>query len=56
MLDQIKKEFEKKPIIVVENKADIKKSKSNNFNISCESQEGIDELTDEILRLIKTEN
>jgi len=56
MLGQIKKLFEDVPIVVVENKADLKKTDSSEFKISCENKEGIDQLATEILRMIKTES
>jgi len=56
MLDQIKNLFGDVPIIVVENKADLKKTKSSTFKISCENKEGIEELTTEILKMIETES
>ncbi len=55
MLGQIKKLFEDIPIVVVENKADLKKTDSSEFKISCENKEGIDQLATEILRMIKTD-
>jgi nucleolar GTP-binding protein len=55
MLGQIKKLFEDVPIVVVENKADLKKTDSSEFKISCENKEGIDQLATDILRMIKTE-
>ena len=50
MLNQIKKIFENKKIIVVENKMDLKNTKSKNLKISCEKTKGIDILTQEILK------
>jgi len=46
LLTQMKKMFKNSKIIVVENKGDIKKSKSKNIKISCESGEGINDLID----------
>ncbi|MFO7677681.1 MAG: GTPase [Thermoplasmatota archaeon] len=54
MLDFIKKIFEDKPIIVVENKSDIIKTTSQELKISCENKEGIDELTKEIMQYLKS--
>jgi nucleolar GTP-binding protein len=48
LLIQIKKIFNKKPIIVVENKSDIKKTNSYNLKISCEKKEGVNLLLKEI--------
>ena len=56
MLDQIKNLFGDVPIVVVENKADLKKTESSTFKISCENKEGIEELTTEILKMIETES
>jgi len=55
MLNQIKKLFEDVSIVVVENKVDLKKTDSSEFKISCENKEGLDQLTTEILQMIKTE-
>jgi len=56
MLAQIKKIFLDVPIVVVENKVDLKKTESHELKISCENNIGIDKLTTEILGLIKTES
>ncbi len=56
MLEQIKKLFLDAPIVVVENKVDLKKTDSQELKISCENNVGIDRLTTEILGLIKTES
>ena len=56
MLEQIKKLFLDVPIVVVENKVDLKKTDSQELKISCENNVGIDRLTTEILGLIKTES
>lgn len=49
LLNSIKKMFVDSTFIVVENKADLKKTDSKNLKISCETGEGIDHLIDEIL-------
>lgn len=52
LLNNIKKMFVDSSFIVVENKADLKKTDSKNLKISCETGEGINLLIDEIfLRL-----
>lgn len=48
LLVQMKKMFSESKFIIVENKADFKKTRSKNIKISCEGGEGIDILTDEI--------
>lgn len=48
LLSQIKKMFENSKVIVIENKVDIKRSKSKNLKISCETQEGIDDLLEKL--------
>ena len=53
LLTQIKKLFNKTPVIVVENKADIKKTRSSNIKISCETKEGINLLLEEIFFMLK---
>jgi len=53
LLNQIKKTFSKSEFIVVENKADIKKTDSKYLQISCETKQGIDVLIDEMFRLYK---
>ena len=52
LLSQIKKMFRDIPIIVVENKSDIKKTDSINIKISCKNREGIDKLVDKIFEII----
>lgn len=47
-LSQIKEIFSDSPVIVVENKVDIKKTDSSNLKISCETGEGINLLLEEI--------
>jgi nucleolar GTP-binding protein len=49
LLSNIKKMFSDSTIILVENKTDIKKTKSSYLKISCETGEGIDTLLKEIL-------
>jgi nucleolar GTP-binding protein len=53
MLSYIKKLFEDIPIIIVENKSDLKKTDSSELKISCRDMEGIDNLTKEILMMIQ---
>jgi nucleolar GTP-binding protein len=48
MLAQIKTTFKNKPIILVENKVDLKRTGSNFFKISCKTGEGIERLRKEI--------
>ena len=48
LLSQIKKEFKKSIFIVVENKADVKKTKSRYLKISCMNKKGIDVLIEQI--------
>ena len=55
LLSQIKKMFVNSPIIIVENKADIKRIESKNLKISCETGEGIDILIDKIFSFYKSE-
>lgn len=52
LLSTVKKMFSDASIIIVENKADIKKTTSENISISCETGEGIDILLEEILRVL----
>lgn len=53
LLSQMKKMFKDSHFIIVENKADFKKTKSKNIKISCETAEGIDLLLDEVFSLFK---
>jgi nucleolar GTP-binding protein len=53
LLSQLRKMFKESNFIVVENKADIKKGKSKNLKISCETKEGIEDLTNRILLFLK---
>jgi len=48
LLSQMEEMFSGSSLIVVENKADIKKTDSTNLKISCKTGEGIDPLVDEI--------
>jgi len=48
LLSQTKKMFENSLFLVIENKVDQKRSKSKNLKISCETQEGIDNLLEKI--------
>lgn len=56
LLTQIKKMFRGLPAIVVENKADIKKTDSSNLKISCETGEGINILMSEIFLHYKSKD
>lgn len=49
LLTQMKKMFKNSDFIIVENKADFKKTISKNIKVSCENKEGIDELIKEII-------
>jgi len=53
LLCQIKKIFSDTPIIQVENKADIKNTSSSSLKISCEKNEGINDLLDRIFELME---
>jgi predicted 3-demethylubiquinone-9 3-methyltransferase (glyoxalase superfamily) len=44
--------FKDSEFIIVENKADFKKTSSMNIKVSCESKEGIDVLINEIISKI----
>lgn len=46
LLASMKKLFSEVPLILVENKSDIKKTSSSNHKISCKTKEGINELID----------
>jgi len=48
LLTQMKKMFKDSLVIVVENKADMKKTKTSHIKLSCKTGEGIDKLVDEI--------
>ena len=52
LLSQIKKMFTSSAVIVVENKADVKKTRSSNLKISCETRDGLDALMNEIFKYI----
>jgi nucleolar GTP-binding protein len=52
MLSQIKTMFKDIPIIVVENKVDLKRTNSPLPKISCKTREGINELIDEIFKVL----
>jgi nucleolar GTP-binding protein len=53
LLSSIKKMFSDASFIVVENKVDLKNTKSDYLKISCETREGIDLLMKEIISLYK---
>jgi nucleolar GTP-binding protein len=52
LFSQMKKMFKDSDFIIVENKADFNKTKSKNFKVSCETQEGIDIIIKEIISKI----
>lgn len=54
LLSQVKKTFSDSSLIIVENKADLKKTDSKHLKISCETGEGIDILFNEIFSLYKS--
>jgi nucleolar GTP-binding protein len=54
LLSQIKKTFSDSSLIIVENKADLKKTDSKHLKISCETGEGIDILINETFSLYKS--
>lgn len=56
LLLQIKKLFNDIPVIVVENKSDITKTKSANLKISCETKEGVNILLEKIFSYAKMKN
>ena len=53
LLSQVKKTFSDSSLIIVENKADLKKMDSDYLKISCETGEGIDILINEMFALYK---
>jgi len=53
LLKQLQKMFKESEFIIVENKSDVKKTRSNKIKISCETKEGIDQLIDRISTLYK---
>jgi len=53
MVSQIKKLFHDVPFVIVENKVDLKKTRSSNLKISCKTKEGTEDLITEIFRQIK---
>ena len=56
LLSQINKMFFNSPIIIIENKVDIKRIDSKNLKISCKTGEGIDILIDKIFLMYKSED
>jgi len=54
MLSQIKEIFKEIPFIIVENKADLKKTNTSNIKISCKNNEGIDKVISEIFKNLDT--
>jgi len=55
LLSQVKKTFSDSSFIIVENKADLKKTDSKHLKISCETGEGIDILINEMFKLYKSQ-
>jgi len=53
LLTQMKKMFKGSLVIVVENKADMKKTRTSYIKLSCKTGEGIDKLVDEIFSSYK---
>jgi nucleolar GTP-binding protein len=53
LLKQLKKMFVDSSFIIVENKADIKKTDSKNLKVSCESGKGIENLIEKIFLFLK---
>ena len=53
LLKQIRDLFAEIPLLIVENKADIKKVDTSNLKVSCTTGEGIDELLKRILELME---
>lgn len=53
LYNDMKKMFPKADFIIVENKTDIKKTKSNNIKISCKNNIGIETVKETILETIK---
>jgi nucleolar GTP-binding protein len=53
LLVQMKKMFKKSEFIIIENKADFKKTRSKNIKVSCKDKTGIDTLIKEIFSNIK---
>jgi nucleolar GTP-binding protein len=53
MLSQIKEIFKETPLIVLENKADLKISQSDNLKISCVNKSGIDDFMNKLFRILE---
>ena len=53
LLVQMKKLFKDSSFIIVENKSDIKKTRTRNLKISCETKEGIDILIEKIFYIVR---
>jgi nucleolar GTP-binding protein len=53
LLTQMKKTFKDSFFIIIENKADVKKTKTKNLTISCENKEGIDILIEQLFSQYK---
>lgn len=56
LLSQMKKLFGDVPIIIAENKADMKKTNSSNYKISCTTKDGIEDLRKKIFEVIEQQN
>ena len=55
LLDTVKKEFRKVPIIEVENKADLLKSKSGRTRISASTGKGVSDLVDRLVAILNAQ-
>jgi len=56
LLSHIEEIFSGSDLIVIENKADFKKTDSKNLRVSCKTNEGIDLLIDEIFSYYKSKD
>jgi nucleolar GTP-binding protein len=56
LLAQLKKMFKDSSLIIVENKTDVKTVKSKHLKVSCETKEGIQDLTNKIFSYYKEKN
>ena len=56
LLETLKKEFEGVPIMVVENKADIKRGDSGNLQVSAETGEGVEEMRARAVEMVTTDS
>lgn len=55
LLDTVKREFKKVPIIEVENKADLLKSKSGRTRISASTGKGVSDLVDKLVAILNAQ-